>query len=252
MRNAEITAVRMTFAGKPTWLYSDGTMLPIVSGGDGTGEGEGEGEGAGGGAEGEGEGEGAEGGEGEGGSGTDPVAEAAKWKDLARKHEARAKANAKAAKELDELRVASMNDNEKAIAEAKRQGRQEATAELSEKIVGARIEAALTGVVPDPAAIVDDLNLGKYVTESGDVDTEAIEALRVKYAALNAGGAASDEGNGNGGKSKPKPDLKQGNRGNGSGGKPQLTRAQLTGMTPEAIEQARLDGQLNDVLGIKT
>lgn len=235
----DITWTRTVLNDTPTWVCSDGTTLPVVSGGDGP----------------------------DPDPDPDPeptpnpapdpdpdpdpaptAEELAKWKALARKHEDRAKANASAAKELETLRAASMSDTEKAVAEAEQRGRQAATAEHVQQLAGARIEAALTGIVPDPAAVVEDLNLLKYVTDTGDVDGDAIETLRTKYAEL----AAGTNSNGNGDGPKPKPDLKQGNRGRSGGGKPQLTRADLAGMSPDAIEQARLDGRLDDILGIKT
>lgn len=239
----DITATRILLGGRPTWLYSDGTMLPIISGGDGSDDDTGDGDGD----EGDddtGDGDDGAGDQGDGGSDTDPAAEAAKWKALARKHEDRAKANAAAAKELEKLRAATMSDTEKAVAEAEQRGRTAATAEHAQALAGARIEAALTGVVPDPGAFVEDLNLSKYVTDTGDVDTEAITALRDKYAAL----AGPQE---NGSDKGPRADLKQGNRGKSGGGKPQLKRTDLEGMSPDAVEQARLDGRLNDILGIK-
>jgi len=52
-----------------------------------------------------------------------------------------------------------------------------------ESIAAAEIKAALTGIVDDPAAIIEDLNVSKF-TKDGAVDTEAITALRGKYAAM--------------------------------------------------------------------
>ena len=53
---------------------------------------------------------------------------------------------------------------------------------------------------------------------------------------------------------KPAPsrvDLGQGSRGDGPSRPSQLARADLKGMSPEAIEKARVEGRLNDLLGIK-
>lgn len=139
----------------------------------------------------------------DGGSGDkpDPEAEVAKWKALARKHEGNAKANAEAAKELAALKAANQSDTEKAVSEAEQRGRSAATTELAQKLAAAEVRAALTGVVPDPAAIVEDLNLAKYVTDTGDVDQEAVTALRKKYESFAP---------------KPSPDLKQGKQGSGA------------------------------------
>jgi len=86
--------------------------------------------------------------------------------------------------ELDKLRRAQMTENERAIAEAEERGRQTATVNVAQRLAAAEIRAALTGVVPDPAAVVEDLNLARYVTESGDIDTDAVAKLRTKYEAF--------------------------------------------------------------------
>lgn len=139
--------------------------------------------------------------DGDAGDKPDLEAEAAKWKALARKHESNAKANADAAKELAALKAANQTDTEKAVSEAEQRGRSAATTELAQKLAAAEVRAALTGVVPDPAAIVEDLNLAKYVTDTGDVDQEAVTALRKKYESFAP---------------KPSPDLKQGKQGSGA------------------------------------
>lgn len=155
------------------------------NGGDG---GAGDGDGSGNGKPGTGDG----GTGGEGGDKPDLEAEVAKWKALARKHEGNSKANAKAAEELAALKAANQTDAEKAIAEAEQRGRSAATAEVAQKLAAAEVRAALTSVVPDPAAVVEDLNLSKYVTDTGDVDQEAVKALREKYVALAAKPGAPD------------------------------------------------------------
>ena len=124
-------------------------------------------------------------------------AEAEQWKAMARKHEDRAKQNGAAARELEKLREASLSEAEKAVAEAEKRGRTGALAEVAERLAAAEIKAALTGVVGDPAAIVADLNLAKFVTASGDIDAKAVTALKDRYAALAP---------------KPVTDLKQGTR----------------------------------------
>lgn len=106
------------------------------------------------------------------------------WKAMARKHERESKAKEK---ELEKLREQSKSDQEKAIDAAKSEGRTSALVEAGTKIAAAEIKAALSGVVPDPKAIVEDLNLAKYVTDDGDVDEAAVKTLREKYAALGNG-----------------------------------------------------------------
>ena len=106
------------------------------------------------------------------------------WKAMARKHEREAK---RAAAELDKVRKANQSEQEKAIDAAKNEGRTSALVEAGTKVAAAEIKAALTGIVPDPKTIVEDLNLAKYVTEDGDVDEAAVKTLREKYAALGNG-----------------------------------------------------------------
>lgn len=163
-------------------------------------------------------------------------AEAEKWKSLARKHEDASKKNSSAQKELEKLKAEGMSEQEKAVAEAEARGRQAALAVAAEKLAGAEIKAALTGVVKNPAEIVGDLNLAKYVTDTGDVDAEAVAALRARFLEQLP--------------AKDPADLKQGNR--GGSGPSQLTRAELAKMTPEQIDQAHREGRLNEMQGLPT
>lgn len=111
------------------------------------------------------------------------------WKAEARKWEQRAKDNKKA---LDEARP--VLDQWKALEEASKtelQRAQEAAQTAEERaratlqrVAAAEVKAALTGVVPDPAALLEDLNIARFVTPEGDVNAEAIGTLRDKYAAL--------------------------------------------------------------------
>jgi DNA-binding transcriptional regulator YiaG len=120
--------------------------------------------------------------------------------EASRKWEQRAKDNSKAAERLAEIEAANLSETEKAVKEAEQRGASAARADFGQRLAAAEIKAALTGVVPDPAAIVEDLNLGKYVTDTGDVDQEAVTALRSKYESFAS-------------KKPPVPDLHQGNKG---------------------------------------
>lgn len=104
-------------------------------------------------------------------------AELEKWKNQARKNEDKAKANAAAAKDLEKLREQTMSEQEKAVAEAEARGRKAGV----ERLAAAELKAALVGRVEDPAAIVEDLNLGKFITEDGEVDDKAVAKLAEKY-----------------------------------------------------------------------
>lgn len=163
--------------------------------------------------------------------------EADKWKALARKHEGQAKANAAAAKELEEFKAAQMSETEKAIAEAEARGRTAATSEVGQKLAAAEIKAALTGVVTDPAAIVEDLNLARYVRDDGEVDDEAVGRLRAKYE-----GIAGKPG---------RPGSADGGTRGGTPGPPQLSRDDLKNMSPKQIIEAKAQGRLRDLLSGK-
>lgn len=102
--------------------------------------------------------------------------------------------------EYDRLAAASKTDLERAQ-EAITQEKTRASAAL-QRLASAEIRAALAGVVDDPAAIVEDLNLSKFVDDDGEVDTAAIEALKGKYATFSA-------------PRKPRPDASQGSSGSG-------------------------------------
>jgi hypothetical protein len=149
-------------------------------------------------------------------------AEAEKWKTFARKHEDAAKANADKAKRFDEFEESQKTEQQKladklAAAEAR-------AAELEVKTLRAEV-AADKGI---PASLLSGSTL-EELTASAD----ALVAFRGE---------------------KPKPDLGGGDRGADVGGKGgQITsREALQSMTPEEINQARLDGRLNTLLGIKT
>lgn len=136
---------------------------------------------------------------------TETETEGPDWKALARKHEKRAKDNADAAQELAKIKAENQTPSEKALNEARDAGRAEASAVHLQALAGARLEAALTGIVDDPAEFVDDLNLAKFVTNDGEVDTAAIAATKAKYQkAATAKGPGSADGGARGRDDKPK------------------------------------------------
>lgn len=101
----------------------------------------------------------------------------------------RAKADlAEARRKTDEAaeaaRLAALSDADRRVEEARLAGKEEATKGFGAVLAAAKIEAALTGIVPDPAAIVEDLNVARYLTEAGEVDTAKVAELRAKYVAL--------------------------------------------------------------------
>lgn len=205
--------------GRYWWLFSDGRAMPAISGGA-----DGDGGGDGGGGDGAGSGDGSGDGDGKGGDndadkgkGTgsdkddgdtpDHKAEADKWKALARKHEAESKKNAKA---LEDARKASMSETEKAIADAKDEGRREATLSTGAKLVDAEIRAVAAGRMTDAqrTTLLEGLDRSLFLTDDGDVDTDKV----ARFVDGIAPKADADD------KSKKKfPDMGQGRRQGGAG-----------------------------------
>lgn len=103
--------------------------------------------------------------------------------------------------EYDRLAAASKTAEERAL-EAQQAAEQRATAATT-RVVRAEVKAALTGVVDDPNALIEDLNLAKFVDSDGEVDENAIAALKVKYSSL-------------GGRRAPRPDPSQASGANGA------------------------------------
>lgn len=105
--------------------------------------------------------------------------------------------------EYDKLVAASQSDLERAQAAATKAG--ETITAMRERVATADIRAALTGIVPDPASVIEDLNISRFIGEDGEVNEEAVTALRTKYAAL------APEG-----KRLPAPNPAQGSSGSGA------------------------------------
>lgn len=108
----------------------------------------------------------------------DTAAEIAKWKELARKHEDRAKANAGAAKELEQLRQQSMTDQEKAVAQAVANATAETRTavlrEVGSTMVDAEVRAAAAGRSVDVDALLDGLDRGRFIGDDGQPDRKLI------------------------------------------------------------------------------
>lgn len=96
--------------------------------------------------------------------------------DHARTWEKRAKDNAGAAKQLDDLRRSSMSEQEKAVEDAWTAARAATLGEVGEKLARAQFKAAAAGKLPDVDELVDVLDLGKFVTEDGEPDEAVIAA----------------------------------------------------------------------------
>lgn len=102
--------------------------------------------------------------------------EAERWKSQARRHEERAKANAKAAAELERLRKESMSEQERAAAEAYERGMSDAVSKLSGRVVRSEIKAAVGGRlgVEQVDALVARLDPNGFLGDDGEVDTVAV------------------------------------------------------------------------------
>lgn len=163
----------------------------------------------------------------------------------ARAREAEKTAKAASA-ELEKLRKSQMSEQERAVAQARDEGRAEASSTAAQRLAGAEIKAALATVVADAdkrAEIIEDLNLSRYIGEDGEPDAEKIAALRDRYASLTA--AATP------GTPPPPPGVPKGAR-TGTGEVKQLTRQDIKTMTPEQISEARAAGQFADLFSGST
>ena len=102
--------------------------------------------------------------------------------------------------EYDRLVEASKTDAERA--QEALQAAQDRASRATQRMAQAEVKAALSGLVDDPDAIIEDLNLAKFIGEDGEVNADAISALRSKYAAF-------------GGRRAPRPDPSQASGANG-------------------------------------
>jgi hypothetical protein len=162
----------------------------------------------------------------------DLQAEIDKWKAQARKHEQRAKANASAAQQLEELRQQSMTEQERAVEQAKAAARSEVLAEVGASRVEDALRAALAGRPVNVDALIDGLDRSRFLSEEGQPDRDGIAAW------VDAIAPASQT---------PTPvDLGQGARPNTT--PKQLTRDDLRTMSPDQIVDARKAGLLDDAL----
>lgn len=113
---------------------------------------------------------------------TDWKAEAEKWQALSRKNEERAKSNASAVKELEQLKTRNMSETEKAVAEAEKRGRESALSAGAERLARAELRAAASGRIDAEAlnGFLEFADLKKFIGEDGEPNTKAIEAAVTK------------------------------------------------------------------------
>lgn len=108
----------------------------------------------------------------------DWAAEAEKWKSLARKHEAEAKAGKTAAAKLAEIEAANATDLEKAVKAARDEGRTEAATAANSRLVSAEARAIAAELkFKNPALAIKAVDLSDVsVSPDGEVDAAAIRA----------------------------------------------------------------------------
>lgn len=78
--------------------------------------------------------------------------------------------------EVENVRTASLSEAEKAVLEAEQRGRTAVLAEFGQKLARSAFvaEAARRNPGYDAQAVLDDLNLARYVGEDGEPDSKAI------------------------------------------------------------------------------
>lgn len=141
------------------------------------------------------------------------------------------------------LATGAKEDDQQDPAEMRKQAQAEARAEVLRERALDKVETKAAKLFADPedarallASRVEDF------VDDGQVDvdaiTEALTDLLSKKPHLAAATAKRFQGGADGGARK------------GSGGVAQLTEQDLKRMTPGQIEDARLKGQLNDLLGV--
>jgi hypothetical protein len=156
-------------------------------------------------------------------------AEVDKWKSLSRTNEKRWQ---DASAERDALKESGMTDAEKAIEAAKAQARSATLAEYGTRLADAelRAQAAKAGVELPPAEF---LNLTKFVGEDGSVNADVIGTF-VSSLPKPVAEPEFDQGLGLGRQ--------------GGSGVQQLTRDDLSNMSPQEINAARKAGQLDALM----
>lgn len=115
----------------------------------------------------------------------------------------------------------------------------------------ARVELAVfrnaTEAGGDPAALLDSSSFLKSLDGIDPNDSAAVAEAITKAVEANPRLGAAPSG-----PKPPAPNPAQGSSASGPGRAAQLTQADLRNMTPEEIGQARKEGRLNDLLGVRT
>jgi hypothetical protein len=111
-------------------------------------------------------------------SAADQPTDTTDWKAEARKWEQRAKENRAAAAEIEKARKAAMTESERAVAEAEERGRQTVVATYGQRLARTEYiaEAAKRNPGYDVQAVLDDINLARFIGDDGEPDSKAIAA----------------------------------------------------------------------------
>lgn len=124
------------------------------------------------------------------------------WKAEARKWEKRAKENGGAVSELETLRAANLTEQEKAVKAAEKNGRTAAAAEYGKKLAAAQFDAAVARAGIDLGEASDLIDTRRFVSDDGEVDTDAIKTAVKKLAKLAPRGAGRSGADLSGGSSE--------------------------------------------------
>lgn len=157
-------------------------------------------------------------------------AEIDKWKAMSRKTEDALKA------ERDKAKTAGMSADEKAVAEAKAEGRKEAAKASGERLAKAELRSALaTAGVTDPGDVIEDWDMRKFVDDDGEPNDDAITKAVKRHVKLNppaekAAGKSGGDFSGAGGAGLP------------------ISEAQLATMTKPEIAKAFKEGKLTHLM----
>lgn len=133
---------------------------------------------------------------------------------------------------------------EHAADQVKRETETAALAKANERILRSEVKAAAKGVLADPADAFKFLDLSSFdVNDDGEIDdaavADAIADLVKKKPYLAVQDGKRFQGTADGGTRKEtRPS--------------QLTKANLAGMSPSAIDEARVAGRLDDLMAGKT
>lgn len=123
------------------------------------------------------------------------------------------------------------------------QAEADALAKANDRLLKAEVRAQAAGKMNDPKDALSFLDLSTIeVSDDGEVDGDAVAAAiddLIRSKPYLAAQGKRFEGDADGGARK-------------ESGPTQLTRGDLSRMSPEEINSARAEGRLNDVLGIKT